>query len=916
MNIDKQITTLELRYNRRLNVQTAVALTVKCWWAYKNADMLADPPADPRSYLHKAHHTVLAALRKNESHVRLFMLAIFIAIEAERFDSANEMLDKAMGYRSFLRSNEPFYYAVLRFLYAYLEIRQKRARSARKHIRALQEFIAASPDNPAYDLMQGMLSLSFYEFDKAYMFLTAAYGKGNRSLFLYQSLYVYYRTSVNAPSGPTLLPVLGWAAAHKVDVADIIGVYPDELRTAIVKNPGLGEMLYENAPHPFVLREICSNRMMAADFSPAAFKYYREAERRQIYLNGLYTFLIKAARENDADRINHYAMTEFLRSSERQHGSIDTGLAVYVYHLLLTDPVLTDLVAERKNIILQLATYCLEHKYTGREANSLYAYYWEQCKIMGVSGELLDNAEARLFEDLTRFEVSVPEDVKYLYVTEPEKKGMTVYEITDGPVVLDAVGDDMTFTCLNAGRKAMLAVKPTVRRMVHQAGLTLYRYFFMKKAGGFTLSAYLGNRFLAGLDEMDESGINEAVRVFETLLDEKDCAKPYRMRILAALGRLYYAGGHFAKALEHYGAVDESELDDQYLEQILHVFLQTHEWARAIGLVSRRGLRMERQALFDAIKRLSGPDMAAHHKDLAGVAYELLVGGCYGADLLSIVLAHFQGSQEEWQTLSQALDRLGVNEPQVDEILLKGSLWMHRWDMESQKAFVRLCGQTAPTAGLLARYAEYVSYEVLVNAARPEYEVLALLENAYTESGDDMIAWALCHIYLRHNLTTFKSERILKDAVLSQEEAGILFPVFREHRFGSPTPYIEKNHPFIYRGLPDKDVWLYYRIDEGSAFNARRMTYFRFGLYLTVLPLFYNEYLTYYFSEEMPTGSITTKDAQVRNNAVYLHESNTDDVFYTINNAIIYEQMFKYEQVERIINGLVKDVNPVRSVLL
>jgi hypothetical protein len=80
--------------------------------------------------------------------------------------------------------------------------------------------------------------------------------------------------------------------------------------------------------------------------------------------------------------------------------------------------------------------------------------------------------------------------------------------------------------------------------------------------------------------------------------------------------------------------------------------------------------------------------------------------------------------------------------------------------------------------------------------------------------------------------------------------------------------------------------------------------------------VFYNESLTYYFSEEMPTGSITTQESQVKKTTVYLHESPTDDIFFTLNNAVIYEQMFKYEQVERIITALLKDVRPVRSGLL
>jgi hypothetical protein len=920
--LDKQITALELRLTKWPDVQTAIALALRCWWAYKNADVLSESAPDTKAYLHKAHHTAVTALRKNESHVRLYMLTIFIAIEADRFDNANDMLDTAMGYRSFLRANEPFYYAVLRFLYAYLEIKQKRVRSARKHIRALEEHISAAEPHPGYSLMQGMLFLAFYEYDKAYSYLTHAWENGCQSLFLYQSLYQYYRTSVNAPSGSTLLPVINWAAAHQLDVADIIGVYPDELRTAILKNPELGERIYQNASHPFILREICAGRMMKADFSHPAYLYYREAERRQINLNGLYTFLVKAAYENKSGHVNHYAMTEFFRLADDRKTPMETGLAIYVYHMLLTDPVLTDLVAPRRNAILKLAVNCLERGVSSREANSLYLFYWEQCNLMGISGEWVDKAGEILCKNITRFEITASPEVRFIYVAELEVKAMATYELKDADkIIIEAVGSDIRFTCLSAGRKSILSEQLQIKRMISPVGFALYRHFFKKGKKNFYLLAFLANHYLEWLNgitetETEPEALNEAIQIFETIIKDGNCAKSYRMRILAALGRLHYAQGRFTQALEYYGAVDENELDDACLEQILHVFLQTHEWNRVISLVVRRGSHMERQALFEAVKLLSVPDMASFHSQIAPVAFDLLINGCYSPDLLSIVLAHFQGSQGEWQELSQALHPLSVTAPQLDEKILSNSLWMCKWDSHVQKAFVRLTAGSTPAAGLPARFVEYCTYEMLANGTRPEYDTLNILEQAYLNSKDNLLAWALCHVYLRHNITTFRSESIQREAIQSQEEAGILFPVFRENRGGISSAYIEKNQPFIYKGLPDKDVWLYYKIDDNAAYSAQRMDYLRFGLYLTALPLFYNETLTYYFSEEMPTGSITTKEASIQNEAVYLHHKEGDDIFFTINNAVIYEQMFKYEQVEKIITGLVKDVKPVRSGLL
>jgi hypothetical protein len=201
---------------------------------------------------------------------------------------------------------------------------------------------------------------------------------------------------------------------------------------------------------------------------------------------------------------------------------------------------------------------------------------------------------------------------------------------------------------------------------------------------------------------------------------------------------------------------------------------------------------------------------------------------------------------------------------------------------------------------------------------RPEYDTLAILEKWYLSSDppDNILALALGQTCLRYNLSTFHSEKIINDAVAIQENNGILLPVYKEHK-PAQLPFIEKHQPFLYKGLPGKEVYLYYRIDPDAPFQAKAMEYLRYGLYLTCLPLFFNEEVTYYFSEEMPTGSITTREATHKNTTPYLQkkagEDNDADPFFIINNAIILEQMFKHDQVETLITGLVKDITPVRS---
>jgi hypothetical protein len=221
---------------------------------------------------------------------------------------------------------------------------------------------------------------------------------------------------------------------------------------------------------------------------------------------------------------------------------------------------------------------------------------------------------------------------------------------------------------------------------------------------------------------------------------------------------------------------------------------------------------------------------------------------------------------------------------------------------------------------------------MIINDVVPEYGTLNALEKIYLshksepEGGLDeygLLAIGLCGVYFRSGMTTFHSDTIRDAAIgLSErlsERQGILFPLFREFRDRyEKRPFIEMNQPFLYKSLPGKDVRLYCRVDGEPIYTAYTMKYVRFGLYLAAVPVFYGEKVDYYFSEEMPAGSITTQEKRHENDALYLCEDSNagDQMFFTVNNAIIYERMFKYDKVEAIINGLVKDVKNVRSSLM
>ena len=931
--LNNQIQNFETRFEKRQPVKMAVGFALRMYVVYSVADV-----PDPKEYLHKANYIVSSSLRKNQSDLRLFWLGIYFAIELGHFDKANEMLDNAYAYRSYYKNNKPFDYKALLFLYSYLEIKQKRAKSARKHMRTLESAIGG--DSAVDSLMMGILHLAFYEYEEAYGYLSQSYRAGCRSVFLFTALFNYYRTAVKEKNaGEMLLKTVHWALNRGANVEAIITVYQDELLQR--EHIELGEQIYRQFPNQWILRELCSYYMTVPDYGPKAYAYYRDAERRQIYLPYLSQFIVRAAFENGSERVHRYTMAQYLRNPALDN----TDLLVYVYHLLLTDPALADLAEDKVKDILKMAVHCLEDGIRGRYANSLYYFFWIKCNEQQISGKNVDKAEKILQEDLCKFEITFPEaagpsgsenNVRYLYVNEPEKKGIAEYEFPSAPdraagesLVIEAVSGGFRYIGLSGRRARVLESGVTapleIRRLVASAGTALYRHFYDKGLRNFEVAAYLAKSYIQ-TRQKEEQDYGE---ILEAVIANPEASEVFKTQCSVALGQLYYKLGQFDKALACYDKVNENALEDSLLEHMLAAYIRQKVYAGAAGLVERKWHRIGDKVLFEAVKALAAPSEDKWHSSIVNAAYQLLLRSKYDKSLLDVVLTYFNGTQEQWLELYRALFAISVQESRLDEIILKNAAWAYHFDDKTQKVFVRMTAseKADDKNKVLKDFIYYAIYEMIVNNAKPLPETIAALEAYYEaypsealrEGGDkELLAYGLSHVYLNHNITTVQSDAIIKDAISAQKASSILFPVFKGSKRIKST-YIEMYRPFMYRCLPGKNVRLYYKVDDEEDWRGKTMDYWRFGLYLTCIPHFYNEGISYYFSEELPTGSISTKKEEIRNTEMFLYE-NTDEnhpsLFFVINNATIYEQMFRYEQVEEIISALVKDVKTVQSKLM
>lgn len=878
------------------SVRNTLIYVLRKWLAC--AVMMKDDLGNPRDSLYNANHIVLSALKKNPSELRLFWTAIFFAIELGHLDRANEMLDMAYTYRSFYRNNAPLHYMILSFLYAYLELKQKRIKSAKKYWRNLENVKNIGNFAPYQELMRGFLHLIAQEFEDALKHLHTSHTMGCRSVFLYVALYNYYRTTQKpkAPSFATsdlLLQTLQWSLVHNADIDDIVTVYSNEL--ILSHQMKLAERIYNLSPNPWLLRAICTHHMSLDDHSPKAHDYYKDAERRQINLPNLSRFLIKSAFENGSEHIHHFTMAGFL---QKMPEDLPEDLLAFIYHLLLTDSNLRDLAPPHNPKIFALAEDFLAANKRSRYANTLYHYYW----VYNKTSPKIPLIEDILQADLCKFEISDPTDtVRYLYVNEWEKNSIQEYKLEKNQKIsIEAIGGGFKYSCLNAEQTAVLDNILEIRRLVPSADVALYRHFYDKGTENFNIIAYLAKS--KGQD----------IKILEEAMSNPLSSESFKTRCGATLGQIHFNRNNFDLSLKYYAQTNENTLEPKLLEHMLFAYIKQKAFAEATGLILRVGSKISGKIRINALKIIAA-EQGDWLFDLATPAYDTLIAGDYNENLLNTVLDHYIGTHKEWLNLGATLAALELPfNIKLAEIILKSATSSHYFDEHTQEIFVNYAQAVSTETNLGQDFIYLAIYNIMVRDAKPISAFISLLEQL---PQTDILAIALSHLYLTHDLTTANTPAILDKAITVQMQSGILFPIFKTVKRQKNT-YIEKYRPFLHKTLPGKDVRLYYTIDDEDDWRTVPMEYWHFGIYLAIVPHFYNETITYYFSEELPTGSITTQKQGILNKDMHLKEEETPELFFTINNATIYEQMFRYEQVEEIIGSLLKDITPIHSKLM
>ena len=904
----KKIIAYEKIYGRKKTAANTLVMALRYYMGFCISNQ--------RDFLHKANFVL--SFYSDSPDISISLFRMHIAHEMEHVDMMEDIAAKLKPYRNTLKNQDPNLYAHYLYFACVLAIAKDKERAANKHYRALSDYCKEyKPKNG--DLLLAAANCAFTEYEDALTYLYNAYREGEISPLFYICLgRALEHCQPNGAQSELLLPMIKWGLNSGYYISGIITKNRNLVEVVLRKNINHAEGLYKLYPMDWILSVICMRRMINNDLSNDAFFYYNEAHLRQLHFVQLYDFLVRSAHKNGIENISRYCIKQYLKTTEAPPMEI----LPFVYHMAIMAAAQSqdnEFLEKIKYDIIQCACFAIENRMYGRHYYSIYNFTLKEA----ISGEkldkkIMDTLEHTLKNILFTHEVSFANDIakqKKILVQEEYRQSDAIYDTGSGRLRLLLCNSAARVVAFDNGFTSILDDDPKIQKLVENVDISVLQYFFDKGQRNLELIVSLCLNYIKA-----EVVSQKAMKAFAAALDDEGISQNFKARVLGAMGNYHAANRNYIEAAQCYKDMGQVCPDTANPEQMLLTYIHGGKLDMARELITKKGVDIEDKNLFHAIKRVAlMPEEGGGQKAIAAKAYEQLLRGWYDKGLLDLVLKSHVSGLFGWIELSKSLMAIGITEAALYAKILSIAIEIQNCDKAVQGIFAKFM-QDSPQSPILQDFLGYICYEVIVNGLKPEYESIYAMEAAFDAGdafcNDNFLAYALAHVYIKDAVTTKKSFDILSHSLQAARQDDIIWPIFKEIKDKTMlVAYIEKNTPFIYRGKAANVVTFHYKTADNDEYVQIPAKYLRFGIYTCHVPHFYGEEIEYYFQEAIGASSITTLPQKIKNNKAHALENQTD-LYYIINNALVFEQMFKYDKVEEIVTAKLAEKQPIRAKML
>lgn len=847
----------------------------------------------------KATNICITFFNNNASDIDLFFMVAFLYIEINEFKKAEDLIDGLEGNKNYLKANDQQSYVKYMFLSTYILIKKGNFKSISKLRRVFK--IEFNNSLPAYlYTYMGLAELECNNFDEAHESFLLSFSDNNRQLYLMIGLYNYFSKKQEIFDKDMFYYTISWALAQGIEIEPILDNYRTYLD--ITKNTQISFYfrLYKKYTDDFTLKLLAENCVLLEQKSLDAFLCLKEAFTKDLLSDDEKTYFIEIAFFNDI-RILDFGLIKWYFENTQ---NTNLELNAYLYYLLLSSSANDYLIENAKANIISLALYGLERDIVNDYFMTLYAYFVANHIDYKINTMLVSKAEKIIEPYLFTYEIILKNKlVKNIWLQKSMCNYTKIISIVDEVVSINASNDDFVIVLLNKDKNKVLQSEMIIRKNISYSSILLYMYYYKKGIEDEELLFAISDFLL-----YKENLTIEDLLILEKTSELNTITEDFRNKIYTTCGTTYLKNSKFQEALKFYFKIPESKLDVKYIEPMLLALVKSKQYDSAIILLIKKTDYISAKGLFYITKEIIKNSQNA--EKLSNICYDLIIKGWYDKLFVDLVLKYYIGKIENFILLSKTLKDSLEYSTAIDLVILEKSIFYKKINDDIEKIFNRIFEKNYDNQ-VLRQFVYLLIYNIIASDYKPANDTINHLEKLYFIDKSDLLCYALSKVYIEHNLKTIRYMDVLTDAIDYMQTNDVFIPSFKACKDKNIiTPYIEKNHPFVHKCLPDRNVYLYYKFDGDLEYNKKLMRYVKFGMYTTNLILFFGDKINYYFSEETSTGTIESKEKTLSIDQVTT-ATGQNDFYFKINELLIDAINKNYTEV---FNKIEKQISTNKNV--
>ena len=860
----------EQLYNNKKNKTRLLILINRYYLAFLNYE--------DNIYLEKAYSAIKLYLEENKSDLDMILAICFFAFKKDDTKNAKYYLDIIEKFKKYLKNVSPIKYA----FYIYLLFLEKGKISA-KHIKTLTALnkeklkeIDIIILNIKYE--SGTLERDSLEIYKDF---------GKNSFYLNLVLYQIFNKSPKFLSfNKTIFSNhIKWAYKNSLDITNSMNKYKKYIDFE-PKDNLFNINFYKKYNSELILEKICTKYIYENILTEHALFFYKEAINRQLDIENLNIRYIKACYKFNFEEIPIYPIKCILKEND-----LENDLSAFIYYIMLTNNKYKILALENKENILQKGIYFLETKCVGKYYYAIYKYLL--LNLEQSHNQLKKQIIQMLYPIYYSYDITVfNRNAKFIFIKDKEINTIQKHELIDSKVSLKAISDNFYYYIFDYKNKEILHSEVKIEKVINSTS-TKISINFLENGYKDKYTLINSAKYFLNYEKLTI----EEIQFFLEVLKIEDLAPSFKAKILQLVGNNYFYNNDYETAIKYYKNVLDKDINYKYIDNILICYIKTLHHENAIEIIKKMSHLTSENVLYTCLKTLTESDK--FDIQLVPFIYEMLLKSKIDNLFIDIVIKHYKGSLKEWIQLRNILKESGMLKKQLDELIIKITIYTHNLNKESEMVFISFYAfnKENDTAKI---FLEYCIYEGIFNKYQFLEDTVTLIEDIFFKTNDKYLGYLLAHIYLNNGYDLIQKDEILAKIISDMENNGINFEIFEKNKDKfKKYPYIFKNTPFIHKMPPKKEVFMHFRVSKDAEFKRVKMKYFKFGLYICVIPTFFNEELEYYFEEGISTGSIYSERYLFKN--TFKQVLDIDDEYFKINNGLIYNFEGKYHLLHDLI---------------